>query len=73
MGECLQTLHARGAQEWIVQHAQAPADAERLVEEGRICSATSLCSAPRSVPCWGAHLGAGVLVGGFGGAPPTGG
>ena len=30
----LRELHERGASDWIVQHAQAPADAERLVAEG---------------------------------------
>ena len=28
-------LHERGASDWIVQHAQAPADAERLVARGQ--------------------------------------
>ena len=30
----LRELHERGASDWIVQHAQAPDDAERLVEQG---------------------------------------
>ena len=30
----LHELHDRGATDWIVQHAQAPTDAEQLVSEG---------------------------------------
>ncbi len=67
MGECLQTLHARGAREWIVQHAQAPADAERLVEAGTELFGHEPLFCTEVGPVLGAHLGAGVLVGGFGG------
>ena len=71
MVECLQTLHARGAREWIVQHAQAPADARRLVEAGRELFGCEPLFCTEVGPVLGAHLGAGVLVGGFGAAPPA--
>ena len=34
MVEYMQTLHADGADAWCVQHSQAPAEAQRLVERG---------------------------------------
>jgi DegV family protein with EDD domain len=66
MVELLQTLHARGAREWIVQHAQAPADAQRLVEAGTELFGHEPLFCTEVGPVLGAHLGAGVLVGGFG-------
>ncbi len=63
---CLETLHARGAREWIVQHAQSPADAERLVEAGTELFGHEPLFCTEVGPVLGAHLGAGVLVGGFG-------
>ena len=48
----LHELHERGASDWIVQHAQSPDDAERLVAEGtRHVRLPRRCSAPRSAPC----------------------
>ena len=66
----LQELRDRGASDWIVQHAQAPGDAEQLVAAGRdIFSADPLfCS--EVGPVLGAHLGSGVLVGGMTRAAP---
>jgi DegV family protein with EDD domain len=61
----LQELHARGADEWIVQHAQAPDDAERLVEAGREMFGSEPLFCTEVGPVLGAHLGAGVLVGGL--------
>ena len=55
----LRELHERGATDWIVQHAQAPADAERLVEQGRRSSASTRCSARRSGLCWAPISGRG--------------
>jgi DegV family protein with EDD domain len=66
MVERLRELHARGAQEWIVQHAQAPADAEHLVDAGRELFGTAPLFCTEVGPVLGAHLGAGVLVGGVG-------
>jgi DegV family protein with EDD domain len=58
-------LRDRGATDWIVQHAQAPLDAERLVEAGKgiFDSEPLFCS--EVGPVLGAHLGAGMLVGGL--------
>jgi DegV family protein with EDD domain len=61
----LRELHERGASDWIVQHAQAPADAERLVAEGREIFATEPLFCTQVGPVLGAHLGAGMLVGGM--------
>ena len=61
----LHELHDAGATEWIVQHAQSAADAQRLVEQG-----TEILGAPpvfctQVGPVLGAHLGSGMLVGGL--------
>ena len=71
----LRELHERGATDWIVQHAQAPADAERLVAAGtRDLRRPSRCSAPRSARCSARISAAGMLVGGMARpAPATGG
>jgi DegV family protein with EDD domain len=61
----LRELHERGATDWIVQHAQAPADAERLVEEGRAIFGSEPLFCTQVGPVLGAHLGAGMLVGGM--------
>jgi len=61
----LRELHERGATDWVVQHAQAPADAERLVVEGRALFATEPLFCTEVGPVLGAHLGSGVLVGGM--------
>jgi DegV family protein with EDD domain len=61
----LRELHDRGADEWIVQHAQAPGDAERLVQAGRELFGSEPLFCTEVGPVLGAHLGAGVLVGGL--------
>ncbi len=61
----LRELHARGASDWIVQHAQAPEDAERLVAQGREIFASEPLFCTQVGPVLGAHLGAGMLVGGM--------
>jgi DegV family protein with EDD domain len=58
-------LKERGATDWIVQHAQAHDDAERLVAEGRAIFETKPLFCTQVGPVLGAHLGAGMLVGGF--------
>ncbi len=61
----LHELHDRGAVEWIVQHAQAPADAERLVTDGTAIFGCEPLFCTQVGPVRGAHLGAGMLVGGL--------
>lgn len=61
----LRELHDRGATDWIVQHAQAPADAERLVDEGTAIFGAGPLFCTEVGPVLGAHLGRGMLVGGF--------
>jgi DegV family protein with EDD domain len=58
-------LHERGATDWIVQHAQAAEDAERLVERGRAIFGFDPLFCTQVGPVLGAHLGAGMLVGGM--------
>ena len=65
MVDYLRELKERGASDWIVQHAQAPRDAERLCEAGRELFATEPTFCTEVGPVLGAHLGAGVLVGGM--------
>jgi fatty acid-binding protein DegV len=65
MGAYLQELHDRDATDWIVQHAQAPQDAERLVAEGSEIFGSEPLFCTQVGPVLGAHLGAGVLVGGM--------
>jgi DegV family protein with EDD domain len=61
----LAELHERGASDWIVQHAQAPGDAERLVAHGSELFGTQPLFCTQVGPVLGAHLGAGMLVGGM--------
>jgi DegV family protein with EDD domain len=61
----LQELHERGATDWIVQHAQEPADAQRLVSEGTAIFGAGPLFCTQVGPVLGAHLGAGLLVGGM--------
>ncbi|MDX6690051.1 MAG: fatty acid kinase fatty acid binding subunit [Solirubrobacteraceae bacterium] len=69
MVQYMHELHDAGADAWCVQHIQAPADAERLVERGR----EVFGSEPRFVsevgPVIGAHAGPGLL--GVGGVSAT--
>jgi len=61
----LHELHDRGATDWIVQHAQASADAEQLVAEGRAIFGFEPLFCTEVGPVLGAHLGSGMLVGGM--------
>ncbi len=69
MVEYMRTLHADGADAWCVQHIQAPAEAQRLVERGIDVFGCE----PRFVgevgPVIGAHAGPGMI--GVGGLPAT--
>ena len=62
----LHELHDRGATDWIVQHAQAHEDAQRLVAEGTAIFGTEPLFCTQVGPVLGAHLGSGMLVGGMG-------
>jgi DegV family protein with EDD domain len=61
----LHELRDRGATEWIVQHAQAPQDAEHLVAEGSAIFGAAPLFCTEVGPVLGAHLGSGILVGGM--------
>lgn len=61
----LHELHDRGATDWIVQHAQTPGDAERLVTEGTAIFGAGPMFCTQVGPVLGAHLGSGTLVGGM--------
>ena len=65
MVERLSELQEGGAGEWIVQHAQSPEDALRLVAAGQDVFGCDPLFCTEVGPVLGAHLGAGVLVGGF--------
>jgi DegV family protein with EDD domain len=71
MAAYLRELQERGATDWIVQHAQSPGDAERLVEEGRKIFGSEPLFCTQVGPVLGAHLGAGMLVGGMTRPPAT--
>jgi DegV family protein with EDD domain len=58
-------LRERGASDWIVQHAQSPADAELLVSEGTALFGFGPLFCTEVGPVLGAHLGSGMLVGGM--------
>jgi DegV family protein with EDD domain len=60
----LHELDDHGARDWIVQHAQAPEDAQRLVEEGTAVLGCEPLFCTEVGPVLGAHLGSGLLVGG---------
>jgi DegV family protein with EDD domain len=61
----LHELRDRGATDWVVQHAQAPADAERLVAAGTAVFGFAPLFCTEVGPVLGAHLGSGMLVGGM--------
>lgn len=65
MAAYLHELRERGASEWIVQHAQAHADAEQLVAEGTALFGFGPRFCTEVGPVLGAHLGSGMLVGGM--------
>jgi DegV family protein with EDD domain len=65
MVDYLRKLHDRGASDWIVQHAQSREQAERLVAEGTSIFGTDPLFCTEVGPVLGAHLGAGMLVGGM--------
>jgi DegV family protein with EDD domain len=68
----LHELHERGADGWIVQHAQSSDDAAALVAAGEEIFGTEPLFCTEVGPVLGAHLGSGFLVGGIGCAPAAG-
>ncbi len=66
MAAYLRELRDGGADAWIVQHAQSPVDADRLVQLGQEVFGFDPLFCSQVGPVLGAHLGAGVLVGGCG-------
>ena len=66
MVDYLRELHERGAADWVVQHAQAREDAERLVAEGTEILGSEPLFCTQVGPVLGTHLGSGLLVGGVG-------
>jgi DegV family protein with EDD domain len=69
MVDYLRTRHADGADAWVVQHIQAPAEAARLVERGREIFGTDPCFVSEVGPVIGTHVGPGLL--GVGGIPSS--
>ena len=65
MDAYLSELHDRGATDWIVQHAQSAEDAEHLVARGTEIFGAGPLFCTQVGPVLGAHLGAGMLVGGL--------
>jgi DegV family protein with EDD domain len=65
MVDYLGDLRERGSTDWIVQHAQSPSDAARLVAAGREIFGFDPLFCTQVGPVLGAHLGAGMLVGGM--------
>jgi DegV family protein with EDD domain len=61
----LRELNDHGASDWIVQHAQEPEDAARLVVEGVSIFGSEPLFCTEVGPVLGAHLGSGLLVGGM--------
>ena len=60
---------ADGADAWVVQHIQAPAEAARLVERGREIWGCDPCFVSEIGPVIGTHVGPGLL--GVGGIPSS--
>jgi fatty acid-binding protein DegV len=58
-----------GADAWMIQHIQAPAQAEQLVERGREIFNNEPVTVSEIGPVIGAHVGPGLL--GVGGIPSS--
>ncbi|MCW2991862.1 MAG: DegV family protein [Solirubrobacterales bacterium] len=69
MVEFLRSQQADGADGWIVQHIQAPEQAERLAEAGREIFGNDPVLVSEIGPVIGTHVGPGLL--GVGGAPAS--
>ena len=69
MVDYLRACHEDGADGWVVQHIQAPEQAERLVERGREIFGTEPHFISEVGPVIGTHVGPGLL--GCGGVPAS--
>jgi fatty acid-binding protein DegV len=61
MVELLRSLHAAGTDGWVVQHIQAPAQAQKLVDAGREIFGTEPVFVSEIGPVIGAHVGPGLI------------
>jgi DegV family protein with EDD domain len=61
MVQYLRTLHAEGVDGWLVQHIQAPAEAQRLVACGRELFGTEPLFVSEVGPVLGVYLGPGMI------------
>ncbi len=61
MVEYLRTLHADGVDGWLVQHIQAPEQAERLVAVGRELFGSEPLFVSEVGPVLGVYLGPGMI------------
>jgi DegV family protein with EDD domain len=69
MVQYMRELHDDGADAWCVQHIQAAAEAQRLVERGREIFGCEPLFVSEVGPVIGAHAGPGMV--GVGGMPPA--
>lgn len=69
MVEYMDRLHGEGADAWVVQHIQAPGEAQRLVERGREVFGCEPRFVSEVGPVIGAHAGPGMI--GVGGLAPS--
>jgi len=61
MVDYLRTMHAEGVDGWIVQHIQAPAEAQRLVDQGRELFGSEPLFVSEVGPVLGVYLGPGMI------------
>jgi DegV family protein with EDD domain len=61
MADLLRTLHASGADGWVVQHIQAPEPAARLADIGREVFGTEPVFVSEIGPVIGTHVGPGLI------------
>ena len=61
MVENLRTMHADGVDGWIVQHIQAPEQAQRMVQQGRELFGTEPLFVSEVGPVIGVYLGPGMI------------
>ena len=69
MAEYLRTLHRDGIDGWLVQHIQAPDQAQRLVDVGRELFGSEPLFVSEVGPVLGVYLGPGMI--GVAGIPLT--
>ena len=69
MVENLEAMHADGVDGWLVQHIQAPGQAERLVVKGRELFGSEPLFVSEVGPVLGVYLGPGMI--GVAGVPTS--